>query len=335
MDFTPGSENRKILNQEFNQDKYKDFRDWYFTNHNPDQLIEYKTQYYQHLEFYQKLIPFVEWYQTVSQPQLNAIEDQYKTWTTTEGQAINAIHPPPQALELAPNGETTRQPLLATAYIDAQSGKFAKTDYIKLVDLGLTVKQHNYTNLICQTMSKQLTRIEEAISTFKDRSLALPVTGSSTLHPVSIKPPLEVTNFKLKASSIEFMDTLLHKMQTLNVRPPEPIPPPPGQSSGLVQMLRAESTPDDNLSPDQIYEIQMNFQEPSSVNKLHSYSSSRPAMLPPSRNYYARPTPLDVLYEETYINDQRSYHGNINNKFRSKLHTSVNRYNTTIRNIMT
>ncbi|CAL5332039.1 unnamed protein product [Camellia sinensis] len=49
--------------------------------------------------------------------------------------------------------------------------------------------------------------------------------------------------------------------------------------------------------------------EPSSVNKLYSYSFSRPAILPPSRNYYARPTPPDLLYEETYLNDQGSYHG--------------------------
>ncbi|CAL5384512.1 unnamed protein product [Camellia sinensis] len=74
-------------------------------------------------------------------------------------------------------------------------------------------------------------------------------------------------------------------------------------------MLRSEPPLDDTLLPEQIHEIQMNFQEPSSVNKLYSYSSSRPAILPPSRNYYARPTPPDLLYEETYLNDQGSYHG--------------------------
>ena len=58
------------------------------------------------------------------------------------------------------------------------------------------------------TISKQLTRVEEAVSTFKDRTLAPPVTGVSTLHPVSIKPSLDITNFKLKSSNTEFMDTL-------------------------------------------------------------------------------------------------------------------------------
>ena len=147
MDFTPGSENRKILNQEFNQEKYKEFRDWYFTNHTLNQLASYKTHYYQHLELHQTLIPFVEWYHTVTQSQLTVIEDQYKVWTTTEGQVIHSIHPPPQALELVPNGDTTRQPLSATAYIDAQSGKLSKAD-------GSIVRQNNYTNLICQTISK-------------------------------------------------------------------------------------------------------------------------------------------------------------------------------------
>ena len=130
-------------------------------------------------------------------------------------------------------------------------------------------------------MSKQLTRIEEAVSTFKDRTLALPVTGVSTLHPVSIKPSLDITNFKLKSSNTEFMDTLLQKMQTLNVRPPEPPKPPGHSSSGTIHMLRAESNPDqDTLSPEQIHEIQLNFQEPSSVNKLNYYSSAKPGFLP-------------------------------------------------------
>lgn len=99
MDFTPGSANRKYLNQEFLQPQYPKFRTWYFANHASQQLQEYKTQYYQHLELYQKLIPFVEWYNTVFSSQLHILEDQYKTWTTTEGHVIHALHPPPQSLE--------------------------------------------------------------------------------------------------------------------------------------------------------------------------------------------------------------------------------------------
>ena len=101
------------------------------------------------------------------------------------------------------------------------------------------------------------------------------------------------------------MDTLLQKMKTLNVKPD------PNEPSGSIHMLRANPLPEneDDLSLGQIQEIQSYFQEPTSVNKLRSYSSTRPTMLPPTSNYYARPTPPDVLYEETYINDQGSYHG--------------------------
>ena len=179
------------------------------------------------------------------------LEDQYKTWTTTEGQAIHVVHPPPQSLELAPNGEVTRQPLVATTYIDALLARFTKSDYIKLSDLSLVCKQHNYTNLFCQTMGKQLTRIEEAVNTFKDRTLTSPVTGPSMTHPISIKPPLEVTNFKLKASNTKFMDTLLQKMKTLNVQTGHSEP-----SGGSIHTLRSDPSPDENLSPAQIHEIQ-------------------------------------------------------------------------------
>ncbi|XP_028111364.1 uncharacterized protein LOC114309755 [Camellia sinensis] len=59
------------------------------------------------------------------------------------------------------------------------------------------------------------------------------------------------------------------KMQTLNVRPPDPSKPPGQSSSGSIHMLRAESSPDqDTSSPEQIQEIQLNFQEPSS-NSYH------------------------------------------------------------------
>ena len=50
MDFSPGSENREILNQDFYQEKYAKFRKWYFANHTLEQLTEIKIQYYKYLE---------------------------------------------------------------------------------------------------------------------------------------------------------------------------------------------------------------------------------------------------------------------------------------------
>lgn len=62
MDFTPNSENRRILNSEFQQEKYQTFRKWYFKSHTSEQLLRYKDQYYQYLEEIQDLISFPHWY---------------------------------------------------------------------------------------------------------------------------------------------------------------------------------------------------------------------------------------------------------------------------------
>ncbi|KAL7259095.1 hypothetical protein ACSBR1_005070 [Camellia fascicularis] len=215
------------------QDKYQEFRNWYFKNHDNQQLLYFKNQYYYHLERYQILAPFPEWYyefvtvmEIVPEQQINVLTNIQKTWTTVNGQTIMSIHPPPQSLELTPNGDTTLQPLMTTAYVEIPS-KASQRDIIQVKDIVPIMKQNNYTNLYFQTVGKQLTRIEESIENFKDRQL---VPTESTIQPVNVKPPLEVTNFKLRSDKQdnEFMETLLKKMSNLNVGR---VLPPEGSSS--------------------------------------------------------------------------------------------------------
>ena len=44
------------------QDKYQEFRAWYFNNHTKHELQQLKNQYYHHLEKYLILRSFPEWY---------------------------------------------------------------------------------------------------------------------------------------------------------------------------------------------------------------------------------------------------------------------------------
>lgn len=92
MDFTPGSEIRKQLNQDFMQEKYQEFRSWYFNNHTTDELQQLKNQYYYHLEKYQTLRPFLEWYyefstvmEFIPTSQINVLENMQRTWQTVGG----------------------------------------------------------------------------------------------------------------------------------------------------------------------------------------------------------------------------------------------------------
>lgn len=106
MNFNPGSENRKILNQDFYQDKYAKFREWHFATHTSDQLKETKIQYYKYLEENQKLLSFPLWFMengSIQNSQINVLANVQKSWVATDGNIIISIHPPPKSLELLPS----------------------------------------------------------------------------------------------------------------------------------------------------------------------------------------------------------------------------------------
>ena len=92
-------------------------------------------------------------------------------------------------------------------------------------------------------------------------------TPNLSIQPVNVKPPLEVTNFKLRSTKQdnEFMDALIQKMKSINI----------GQSSSSqINMLFAQQLDnlngeEDDLSPSHILEIQNNFQDIQSVNKIY------------------------------------------------------------------
>lgn len=78
MDFRPGSENRKVLNQDFYHEQYTEFRTWYFTSHTSDQLQNFKIQYYEYLGKHQIIQPFPLWFQNqgyLPDSQLNVLEN--------------------------------------------------------------------------------------------------------------------------------------------------------------------------------------------------------------------------------------------------------------------
>ncbi|XP_028089917.1 uncharacterized protein LOC114289973 [Camellia sinensis] len=100
------------------------------------------------------------------------------------------------------------------------------------------------------------------------------------------------------------MDTLIKKIKDLNI----------GESYQVNMLSRNHLGDQDesyqNMDPSQIFEIQANFQdEPHTINKVHyGQNTNGMALLGPSRYYYPRPTHVDVLYEEDFLQNQRSYY---------------------------
>ena len=84
------------------QEKYKEFISWYFYNYTPEELQQLKNQYYYHLEKYQILRSFPEWYcefgavmESIPTSQINVLENKQRTWKTVGGQKIVYVNKPP------------------------------------------------------------------------------------------------------------------------------------------------------------------------------------------------------------------------------------------------
>ncbi|KAL7263032.1 hypothetical protein ACSBR1_001244 [Camellia fascicularis] len=178
--------------------------------------------------------PFIEWYyeyatvmKYLSSSELNVLDDLQKSWTTTDGQTIKSVHPPHLSAELAPGINYSSQPLHITAFVKPPDG-FEKCDIIWVKDLAQIMKQNNYTNLHLQTVQK---------TNQKKPALGL-------IHPVNIKPPLEVSNFKLRLvkQDNEFLDNYQQSL---------------------------DEDEDGELSPSHILEIHNNFQDIQHVNKTY------------------------------------------------------------------
>lgn len=101
---------RKEINQEFYQSKNEEFRKWYFSKYDDNQLQNFKKEFYNWIEYSKKIIPFTQWfygkYFTELDKSINVIQDYHRNWKTMTGTVIRAVHPPTIPLELEGNSES-------------------------------------------------------------------------------------------------------------------------------------------------------------------------------------------------------------------------------------
>ncbi|KAF9602028.1 hypothetical protein IFM89_024785 [Coptis chinensis] len=74
-----------------------------------------------------------------------------------------------------------------------------------------------------------------------------------------------------------------------------------------LNILSQESNSEDDINPNEILDIEANLNF-SNLNKItYERICEKVSHIGHSENYYPRPTPRDILYEEAYFNDQVSY----------------------------
>ena len=158
MDLSPGSSWRQLINDEFNQDRYKDFRNWYFKKFKDFELKEFKEKYYDYLSEIQSYVPFVKWFVKYFHNKVKSeiMILQSKNWCTYNGEIITSPFPPEQTISLGKNVE-------ATAYLNLQNQK-VENDHITLRELNSIIKSQNYTNTFLICLGDQFMSLEKDIS---------------------------------------------------------------------------------------------------------------------------------------------------------------------------
>jgi hypothetical protein len=96
MDLSPGSEWRKLINDEFMTNRYSEFRKWYFNKFAEWELAQFKEDYYNNLVIKQNYIPFVNWFTEyfLEKTKSEIMVLKSKPWTFLGGEIDNALFPP-------------------------------------------------------------------------------------------------------------------------------------------------------------------------------------------------------------------------------------------------
>jgi len=294
---------------EYNKDVH--FKQWFEKTFPIEKRYYYKDEYYKHLVRIDKLRLFSEWFiETYINDEfnkLNVLEEHYKSWATINGKRINALYPPGETIKLTTVSDYTEAAALIKVLPEP------KEEVIK--ELQKVIKQNNYTNVYVQVLGQQLTRIESAIEILINKlnqvaQLETPLLKKEErTNYVPIKPPPEVTGFKLHSQKDE-ITSLIEQLKKANLNTIE------GNSSDQEideeldepEESISDISNEDNLDLNQIIDIEDSFKEsmkPTEINKLN-FKPRRRA----DKYYYKRPTPMDILFEENDDLVQNSYHGN-------------------------
>ncbi|KAM7466334.1 hypothetical protein LguiB_013896 [Lonicera macranthoides] len=207
---------RTDCNKEFMQEKYNDFRSWFFKEFSHEQQQAFKTAFYEHIDENEQVIPFVTWFYNNyggDYPFICTIDSFFKTWKTASRTSIKSLHPLTGSLRIELKGN---QALESNAF---STNVRITSSHIGPEDLNKVIKQNNYTNLQMRTIASQLTRIEETLNKLQaiEENKPIHVIEKHKVETSYVKPTIELTEgFKTsKSKNKEIVDALTEKLEKL------------------------------------------------------------------------------------------------------------------------
>ena len=189
-----------------------------------------------------------------------------RDWNTTNEKKVVSTHPPLEEIKITVQGaKVIASPFKRT------NPKEDEIRYSNLKDIKGLQQQNNFTNKILGTISSQLDRIEKNLPKSKESEYEKPLCKSPDYN----KP------IKLGNKNNDLIKTLAKKLEAMNITEPS--------TSKRQINFSSDSETESSLS-----ENQTQNSEDDQINRIKYQKPWQQG----TRNYYPRPTPPDLQYEE-------------------------------------
>ncbi|KAK9747931.1 hypothetical protein RND81_02G024400 [Saponaria officinalis] len=221
-----------------------------------------------------------------------------KNWNLKDGRTVTSVHPPPAAFKFPQGNKEIEAAPYKTGCTHQASDPVVVDDIIKVY------QQNNYSNQILQTIASQVdhvsTKLDAAKTQVSEPSKAVIQKPFNTLSQPHFKPqnlPYSITSKLVKetgsssSSSSSSSTDLLQKISTslsqLASKNVNVITKPTDSESDSIESSYG--------SDDGISQIKEQFDDYQEVNRIKNRKSWQNVS---TRNYYPRPKPPDIQYEE-------------------------------------
>ena len=272
IDFSPGSQARKIICREFYTPKWEFFKNWLFNEYSKEDLNHIQEQFYSHLNSINQIIHFVPWFINNFLQSIHTVERDY---TISGEKIIKGIFPPQNTFSINKDDIV----LKFLAYQKLHDSKILTVDINHINGIIQQLNFHNLYSVIIGEqlvdLNKKLDNINNILHIKEEMSQENNIQTINKQIHATIQPPPNISGYKLENYDY-FTKLIQEQMKNLSIN----------------TLDKESDTETENIQ----------------INKINY--DSKFARKPVQRlYYYPRPSPQDVLTEEREYELNNSYSG--------------------------
>ena len=272
---------KEYLRKEAKSEEHIEKSKWFFSKLTNEQREKFRSQWYQTMETMEMNIPMFTYFDIyaannqIKYPfeKINMFQKEWNSNTISEKKIVST-HPPLEEIKIKAQGiEIIALPF---KHISSNEDENRGT---KLKDIKGIQQQNNFTNQILGTISTQLNRMESKNFTknYKPEKEEKEIKQDNPLFK-----PIKPLKLGGNRNNDDLIKILTQKLSSIEIKDPS--------SSKQVNFLSGSET-SSIVSGQLIENLQTSEQEEEQINKLKTWHQR-------SKNFYQRPTPPDLQFEE-------------------------------------